>query len=120
MSRKKNVLVWGGLLIAFFIVLFIVGNINDTRNAVETYEANQKQPHLNEPTRQEMRTSYVDSCVEAGASKTYCACTWDYMIREYGIERVIEIGIEIYKNGGSLDTVPSEFSEAIQHCASEL
>jgi len=120
MSRKKKVFIFGGLLIAFFIFLAIIGSVVDTRDAVKNYESNQQEPHFNESTRKSMRTSYVNSCTQQGATEAYCACTWDYMMREFGMERVVEISIQAYQNSGSFNTIPSELSEAIKHCASEL
>lgn len=63
-------------------------------------------------SRSVFREAYMGGCVTSETSDAYCGCTFDFIVDKYGMDKVVELGLEYQKTG----ELPSEMVEAAVSC----
>jgi len=138
-NNKKNNKTLTSILIiimTFFIISVMAGLFSDseTSNYVDKkIKQNTKQETKNDisnelkkdlPNKQaginEIRETYIKGCVDEGANRSYCACTYDYLLNDLGEEKFTEEVIDLYIYGEFSDLLLNSSSNAVVECIDKL
>lgn len=63
----------------------------------------------------EIRQGFMEGCNDDGASYAFCSCSFNYMERTYGRERMVRVFTEFYEAGDNAP-LPDETTGAIDAC----
>ena len=65
-------------------------------------------------TQREFEESFLEGCNgEVDGIEVYCQCAWDYLERNYGYNRIMEITVDYVTTGD----IPAELTKADEYCA---
>lgn len=67
------------------------------------------------PKNKTSKDYFMDGCLDGG-SKPYCECTYNYLIDNYGVKGLTELGINYLQDDSQ---IPDEVMEAAKACASK-
>ena len=102
----KTLIIFG---LVFVLMMIVLGGIFST-DTQSTVQAPVKD------TKSEMKTIFTDSCVEAGATRTQCNCSFDSVYKELGEQTFMSEAIKFDVSGVMSDTMQNAFVNAIIKC----
>ena len=112
----KDIIDWKALYVISIAFILIIIIIMLPDNSPEESPTPEPSPV---PEYSYLKESFMDSCVleEDDALEPYCDCAYEYLIREYGAGRLVEIELNMDEND---DKLPEEIENAAIACTKEL
>ncbi len=95
--NTKNILKAVGITIAVLILLIIGGIVFSNNETVQEKTSapvvEQKAPEMDYAKQQ-----YMSGCFD-GSNYEFCDCSYDKLVKEFGVEGIIKIGLEYDRTG---------------------